>query len=159
MLQVKASSEQTVLTGRDVHYTILMGGIGLLQLGLGMFYTPLLIVSAGIIVLLVLFYITSKFRITLRADSIVIEKSVYGLTILKFTFAFEEVNIINGDIQFARDSSLLKFIFERETFDTVEFCVDSKYKTIGSVKNSVPLMSALKEAVDKIKKEQSSSAK
>lgn len=158
MLQVKTSTEQTIITGRDVHYSILMGGICILQFSVGIFYTPLLIVGAGVIALLALFYLTSKFRITLRADSIVIEKSVYGLTILKFTFAFEEVNIINGDIQFARGSSLLKFIFERETFDTVEFCVNAKYRTIGSVKNSVPLMSALKEAVDKIKKVQSSSA-
>jgi hypothetical protein len=151
MVQVKRNNGKIYITGDDTN-SLLFGGIGILisplVFALAMRYTMVGIILIICLLALLIIYRTSKFRIILSHDSVIIEKQTFGLTFLsrKFLFAgisFDEKN----DINFVRGTNSLSFRFERKCFDTVEIEVDSKYQSIGNEKNSAEIMRVLREEI------------
>ena len=92
-------------------------------------------------------YLTSKFRITLTLDSIIIDKIFCGLSFSKIKFMFDDVLIEDNDINFVRGPDQLSLRFERKNNDTVEVEFDSKYRIIGNMKNSAEIMTTMKEEI------------
>lgn len=131
--------------------------------GIAVFLSPLMIALAvrspfmwivaliGLLILLAI-YLTSKFKIILTPDLIIIEKITCGLSFARIKFMFDNVSIDNNDINFVRGERFLSFRYERENFDTVEVEFDSKYRGIGNVKNSTELMRTMEEEIRKIDK-------
>ncbi len=153
MLQRKSDNNQDLIEGHNTNYSVVIGGITIflssMTIGFAIYWTPTwIIISVGLL-LLSFFHLTSKFRITLTANSIAVEKRTYGLRFFNLNFSFDKVSIEGKDIQFVNGNKCLNFYFERKSFDTVEFEIDLKYRNIGNAKNSVELMKTLREMIIK----------
>ncbi len=138
------------IEGKDINLDFMIGGISILSF-LGYFAFHILwlwfIIGPGI-VLLFIHWKTSKFNITIESKIICFHKETFGYKLPTKCFDYDFVKSEAGSIVFSNNEDYLKVHFERESFDTVEFEINSKFYPIGTEQNAVEIMNELRKIKD-----------
>ncbi len=135
------------IEGKHINLDFMIGGIAILSF-LGyfafQFFWLWFVIGLGII-LLFIHWKTTRFKITIESNTVSFQKQTFGYKLPIKYFDYDFLTTEDGNIIFNNDEDRLKVHFERESFNTVEFEINSKYYSIGTEQNAVEIMNELRK--------------